>query len=110
MNLVFNAGLLFSIMLRPKTVFNAGILFFILFLSDLVFNDNQLNKKEIDVMANAATLAKYSNDMRRFEHSIRKIIGDIDRRKKSGEADEAVMEKHLVHTCCDSKSRRWRFE
>ena len=61
-------------------------------------------------MAAAATLAKYNNDMRRFEYNINKILGNIDRREKSGEADESVMEKHLIHTCCDSESRRWRFE
>lgn len=59
-------------------------------------------------MATRATLAKYNRQMQTFEYNIRKLLNDIDRRAKTNEADEDVMEKNLVNTNEDG-SRCWSF-
>lgn len=59
-------------------------------------------------MASASTLAKYNNDMKRFEYQINNILEGIDRHKKSKEADDDTMSKHY-HSATENGERVWRF-
>jgi len=42
---------------------------------------------------NASAVRRNNRAMRTFEHNINKILGEIDRRKKSREADSDAMAK-----------------
>lgn len=58
---------------------------------------------------NATALRKNNHAMALFNYNMNRLLDGIDRRKKSKEADEDVMQKNLTNVDSDG-GRTWTFK
>jgi len=59
---------------------------------------------------NATALRKNNHAMALFNYNMNRLLDGIDRRKKSKEADEDVLEKNLTRVDKNTGERTWTFK